>query len=232
MPDRYSIGSSAEKLEEHFGVEVPPRYIQRYNAAPSQILPVITLENPDGFSFFYWGLHPSWSKNRSISKKLINSESEQLLEKASLRKALKIRRCLVPADGFYVWKQVGKKTKVPYRIFMKNKEPFAMAGLWDEFEDEQDKVIHTFSIITVESNSMVREAGDRMPAILTKESEKIWLQTHVDTEELRSCLISFSANPLTMHPVSSRINSLENDSSDLLLPTQPSDQFGNYTLFS
>jgi putative SOS response-associated peptidase YedK len=232
MPDRYSICSSREVLEQRFKVEVTDRYIPRYNAAPTQILPVITLENPDGFSFFYWGLHPSWSKNRSISKKLINSESELLLEKASLRKAVKSRRCLVPADGFYLWKKVGKKTRIPYRIFMKQPEPFAIAGLWEEFEDEKDEMIHTFSMITVKSNALVADIDERMPAILRKEDEDHWLRGHIEIDELMSCLIVFPSEMMMHHPVSARINSPEENSSDLLRPVQPADQHGNYTLFS
>ena len=232
MPDRYSICSNREVLEQRLKVEVTDRFSPRYNAAPTHILPVITLENPGGFSFFYWGLHPSWSKNRSISKKLINSEAEQLLEKASLRKAVKQRRCLVPADGFYLWKKVGKKTRIPYRIFMKNAEPFTIAGLWEEFEDEQDEMVHTFSIITVKANTLVADIDERMPAILNPEDEQRWLQGHIEIEELMSCLQTYPADQMTLHPVSARINSPEINSSELLRPVQPADQHGNYTLFS
>ena len=91
MLERYSLTTSPEQLQERFPkVTITDRYTPRYNAAPSQLLPVITNDSPDGFSFFYWGLHPSWSKNRSISQKLINAESEQLMEKASLRKGLNL----------------------------------------------------------------------------------------------------------------------------------------------
>jgi len=232
MPDRYIINHPIPDLEHRFNVEVTDRFNPRYNAAPSQILPVITLENPTGFSFFYWGLHPSWSKNKSVSQKLINSPSELLLEKASLRKALKQRRCLVPASGYYVWKTVGKKTQIPYRVFLKTESPFCFAGLWEEFEDEQDDIIHTFSIITVASNPLFEKINSRMPAILAAEDEQRWLKGHIDTEELTACLKTYPQEQMTMHPVSSRINTIENDTSDLLFPTQPADQHGNYTLFN
>ena len=110
MCGRYTIIAKAEEIEKRFNVEVPEVYAPRYNAAPSQILPVITNQNPEGLSFFHWGLIPRWAKDKSISSKLINARAETITEKASFKNAMKHRRCLVLADGFYEWKPTGKKS--------------------------------------------------------------------------------------------------------------------------
>ena len=109
MCGRYTIIAKAEEIEKRFNVHVPESYQPRYNAAPTQILPVITNSSPDGLSFFHWGLIPKWAKDKSISSKLINARAETLTEKVSFKNALQQRRCLVLADGFYEWKRSSKK---------------------------------------------------------------------------------------------------------------------------
>src|SRR5690606_9547141 len=97
-------------------VDVPDFFQPKYNAAPTQLLPLITSASPEGISTFYWGTSPEWSKNKTLSEKIINVRAELIQEKVSLRKSLMKGRCIVPADGFYAWKQAGKKTHIPYRF--------------------------------------------------------------------------------------------------------------------
>jgi putative SOS response-associated peptidase YedK len=115
MIERYSITTSAKDIRERFSVDVPDYYKPHYNAAPTQLLPVITTGSK-GISLFYWGLPPDWAKNKSVSEKVINLKAESLREKPSLRKAMLKKRCIIPADGFYAWKKIGKKTMVPYTV--------------------------------------------------------------------------------------------------------------------
>ena len=232
MLERYSIGQPSDAIHQRFQVVVPERYQARYNAAPTQLLPVITNQHPEGFSFFYWGQVPEWSNNRAISTKLINAEVEQLMEKATLKRALNQRRCLVPADGFFAWKTISKKSKVPYRFILNDKVPFAMAGLWEEYEDDQDELVHTFRIITTPSNSVVMATNDRMPAILDPKNEKVWLDDQADEETLISLLKPFSAEDMGSYTISSQINSLKIDRPEILSPAPANDQYGNYTLFN
>jgi len=137
MIDRYSITASSAKINERFRAEVLDTYTPRYNAAPTQLLPVITHSTPHGVSTFFWGTSPEWSKNKSLSEKIINIRAETIMEKPPLKKAMMKSRCLIPADGFYAWKKVGKKTAIPYRFIIPDQELFSFAGTWEEFEDNE-----------------------------------------------------------------------------------------------
>src|SRR5262245_2760529 len=133
MIERYSITAPADRVRERFSVDVPAFYRARYNAAPTQLLPVITSTAPQGLSHFYWGTSPEWSKNKTLSEKIINLRNESLDEKPALKRAMMRTRCIVPADGFYAWKKVGKKTSIPYRFTLASQELFSFAGIWEEF---------------------------------------------------------------------------------------------------
>lgn len=231
MCGRYTLAKKAEDVKKRFKVEVPSHYKARYNAAPTQLLPVITADSPEGLSWFYWGLIPSWSKNKSISQKLINARAETVEEKASFRTALKQRRCLIPADGFYEWKPVSKKGKVPYRITLLNEELFAFAGLWEEYEDDEGDTVHTFTIITTEANSTLQGIHDRMPVILSRDAESLWLNPKATTEELRTVLQPYNRDATRFYTVSARVNTAATDEPSLIKPAPAADQFGNYTLF-
>ena len=231
MCGRYTIIAKAEEIEKRFNVEVPESYSPRYNAAPTQLLPVITNQNPDGVSFFHWGLIPSWAKDKSISSKLINARAETLTEKASFKNAVKHRRCLVLADGFYEWKKSTKKAKIPYRILLTSKELFAFAGLWEAYEDDDQNMVHTFTIITTSANTVLSKIHDRMPVILNPEHEKSWLGSEFSTEEHLSLLKPYDENKIEYYTISPRVNSVSNDNPQLIDPAPPADQFGNLTLF-
>jgi len=231
MCGRYTIVADANVLQARFEAQVSNEYRKQYNAAPTQLLPVITSEEPKGLSYFFWGLIPSWSKNKAISAKLINARAESLLQRVSFSTALKSRRCIVPADGFYEWKQVSKRGRIPYRFTLKDERIFSFAGLWDEFDDENNERIHTFTIITTAPNELVRGFHDRMPAILSTEGEKKWLDQHSDEENLLSLLKPFEANAMNAYAVSSKVNNTANNGPELLKPAPPADQFGNLSLF-
>ncbi len=231
MIDRFSIGVPASILAERFKAEEPTAHSAKYNGAPSQLFPVITSESPQGFSYFYWGMAPAWTKNKTLAERIINTQAEQIAEKAMLKKTLKKNRCLIPADGFYAWKKVGKKTFVPWRFVLPNKEVFSIAGLWEEYDDEQGDSFHTFTMITTPAEGMVLSVTERMPLILSKEAEAIWLKKESDEAELLA-LISSSKNPvMDGFTVSPQLNSIQYDKPSLILPTPAADQFGNLTLF-
>ncbi len=232
MCGRYTLVKKADEIAKRFKVDVGPSYTPRYNAAPTQLLPVITADSPEGVSWFYWGLIPSWSKNKSISQKLINARAETVEEKASFRTALQKRRCLIPADGFYEWKPVSKKGKVPYRITLLNEELFAFAGLWEEYEDDEGDIVHTFTIITTQANSTLQSIHDRMPVILTRDSEALWLDQKASPEALKEVLQPYHRDATRFYTVSAKVNHASEDEPSLIKPAPAADQFGNYTLFS
>lgn len=231
MCQRYTITASTGTLRTRFNVVVPDAFEQRYNAAPTQILPVITNQNPGGFSLFHWGLISNLAKNKSISLKLINTRAETLEEKTPFRNALRFRRCLVPADGFYEWKTLGKKTRVPYRIVLGKGEIFSFAGLWEEFEDNEGEMNHSFTIITVPAYAPVSQIHHRVPAMLTKDKEQLWLDDSLTDEEHLQLLQPVDSSKINMFTVSPKVNNLKHDSPSLIEHAPPADQFGNYTLF-
>lgn len=232
MCGRYTLVKKAEEVAKRFKVEVSTHYKPRYNAAPTQLLPVITSDAPEGLSWFYWGLIPAWSKDKAISHKLINARAETVEDKASFRTALKQRRCLIPADGFFEWKPVSKKGKIPYRITLMNEVLFSFAGLWEEYEDDEGDTVQTFTIITTQANSTLENIHDRMPVILSREAESLWLDKTTSPEKLKEVLKPYDRDQTRFYTVSSRVNQASLDEPSVIAPAPAADQFGNYTLFS
>lgn len=231
MIDRYSITASAEQISERFSVDVPEFYKAHYNASPTQLLPVITSATPEGVSLFYWGTAPEWAKNKTVSEKLINFRAEQFPEKPMLKKSLRTQRCIVPADGFYGWKKVGKKTSIPFRFVMKSQGIFSFPALWEEFEDTDGHPIQTFAVITVAADQAVNSVQERMPLILNRQTEKIWLNKDSEEEKLLGIFSLADTAGISYYPVSPRISQMDIDVPSLITPTPPADQHGNLTLF-
>jgi putative SOS response-associated peptidase YedK len=230
MIERYSLAASPEQVGAHFSVDAHGYDKPHFNAAPSQLLPVITVKS-EGLSHFYWGVAPQWARNKSIGEKIINVKREQILERPAMRKLLAKFRCAIPADGFYVWKKVGKKTSIPNRFELQNKGLFSIAGFWEEYDDENGEVFHTFSMITTPASKWVESTYDRMPAILDIDNHRKWLSPDADEAVLTAILDRSSSIVLNHYTVSPRINSPTNDDPTLIIPTPPADQFGNLTLF-
>jgi putative SOS response-associated peptidase YedK len=231
MIDRYSITALAEHIKQRFAVDVPDFYSARYNAAPTQLLPVITSQSPQGISLFYWGTSPGWSKNKLLSEKIINVRTENINDKPALKRTIMKSRCIVPADGFYAWKKIGKRTAIPYRFVLTDREIFSLAGIWEEFEDTDGNEIQTFSIITTLANDLVQAVHDRMPVILTKQQELLWLNPSSTEGELFQTLTPCSSALMSYYPVSPGIINTTKDVASLIIPTPPADQHGNLTLF-
>ncbi|MDE0558363.1 SOS response-associated peptidase [Algoriphagus sp. NF] len=231
MCGRYSLSKSKIELEERFQAEMLSDFKPRYNIAPTQLVPVITSQSPKGFSFFYWGITPEFGRNKPVSQKLINAKAESVHQKITFKSSFKQRRCIIPADGFYEWKKLGKKTSIPHRFTLREGGLFSFAGIWDEYETVDGENQHTFLILTTEPNELVSEVHDRMPVVLTQETEKKWLNNYSSEEELLEILKPFSANEMLSYPVSTLVNSVKNDSPALIRKTDPMDQHGNYTLF-
>lgn len=230
MVDRYSLTLSAAALAERFSVEVPEFYKPRYNAAPTQLLPVIT-RGSAGISWFYWGRPPHFAKSKNLAEKIINLSAETLLERPVLKKMLMQNRCIIPADGFYVWKKVGKKTAIPHRVTEVAHKPFSFAGLWEEFEDDNGSMVHTFTLLTIQANELIQPVHEKMPVIFDSVQERIWLNTASTEIELNNILKTYPPNKLGIYTVSSLINHPDKDHPSLILPAPAGDQFGNLTLF-
>ncbi len=231
MCERYGLSKNKEQLEERFQAEMLGDFKPRFNIAPSQLVPVITSESPKGFSFFYWGVTPAFGHNKPVAQKLINARAESVHENHSSRSSFQRRRCLIPADGFFEWKKLGKKTRIPYRFTLREEALFAFAGIWEEYETVSGESQHTFSILTTTANEVVAEVHDRMPLILGRDQEKKWLNPYASESDLLAVLQPVSADFMVSYTVSSLVNSIQNDSPGIIRRISPMDQFGNYTLF-
>lgn len=231
MIERYSIPATIHQLVDRFRIEDSPPYKPKYNAAPSHLLPVVTHESPQGLSYFYWGVAPQWGKNKTVAERLINIRAEAIIEKPMLKKNLMRYRCIIPADGFYAWKKVGKKTSIPWRFVPTQKNLISFPGLWEEYEDADGNAFHTFSIITTIAAKNVLAVTERMPVIFSGDEEAIWLNKKSTEVELVTLLKNNPLLELDGYTVSPGINSPDLDKATLILPAPASDQFGNLTLF-
>lgn len=221
MCGRFALYADYKVILERFDIEQASfekeEYEQSYNIAPSQqVAAVISDGNKNRLGKLQWGLIPPWAKEAKIGYKMINARSETAAEKPSYRNAFKKKRCLVVADSFYEWRKE-EKGKTPMLIKMKSDEPFAFAGLWESWKSPEGETVHSCSILTTEPNKVMESIHDRMPVILTKEAEKIWLDPNVqDIELLESLLKPFVDGELEVYQVSDEVNSPKNNYSDLI----------------
>jgi putative SOS response-associated peptidase YedK len=166
-----------------------------------------------------WGLLPSWAKDRKMAWKMINARAETIAKMPAFKKAFQKRRCLIPVDGFFEWKKVGKQ-KRPYMIAMADRQPFTLAGLWENWKDpDTGEWVRTFTIITTDANDLVGRLHDRMPVIIAPEERERWLKGPDPGELLKP----FPSERMTMWPVSPQLNNVKNDSEDLLEPIEQAD---------
>jgi putative SOS response-associated peptidase YedK len=223
MCGRYSLFIPPDDLEERFGVTFDHEYEPRYNAAPGQHLPVIRDDSRASLTLSRWGLVPSWADEASTN--LINARAETVSEKPAFRDAYQKRRCLVLADGFYEWTEIGNGNgKQPYRITRTDGKPFAMAGLWEtwtpeqtqtelsDFVDSDDSSTRseewvTFTILTCKPNDIVSEYHHRMAVVLGRDEESPWLDG-APVEDLDPT----PEDAMHAYPVSTAVNSPSNDS--------------------
>ena len=213
MCGRYTLFSIPE-LTEEYRLALPDDAEPRYNIAPSQQVLAISAPDDDQFSQFRWGLIPFWADDESDS--IINARAETVDKKPTFKKLFKTRRCLIPADGFFEWKKDGER-KQPYHLTLKDRDVFCFAGLWDTWSSPADDVIvESCTIITTSPNDLVREIHNRMPVIMPREHEEIWLDAHAEHEALKEILKPYDASLMNAHPVSTRVNSPRNDSPDIL----------------
>ena len=227
MCGRYRLSRRKQILEEHFdSVSGNEDWSPRYNIAPTQLVPVIR-QNPKEpvreLSLFRWGLIPRWAKDPTVAAKMINARSETANMKPAFSDALKFRRCLVLADGFYEWQKTGK-VKQPYCFEINDGELFAFAGIWDRWKDASGKPLDTCSILTTSPNAVTSSVHDRMPVILNRDSYDLWLDPGMkDVATVSELLRPFDARLMRCYPVSSRVNSVINDDEECSRPTAVSD---------
>lgn len=217
MCGRYTV-TKPSGFFDRFDLDNRVAFSPRFNAAPSQELPVITEEHT--LELMRWGLIPHWAKDAKIGYSMINAKAETVAEKPSYKNPLRFQRCLIPADGFYEWKQT-EKGKVPYYFRLKNGELFAFAGLYDTWKNPEGKEIKSYTIITTTPNELVGKVHDRMPVILRRDEEQEWLNPdRVEPEQVLPFLKAYPAEEMEDYTVSSFVNSVANDDPALIVPQE------------
>jgi putative SOS response-associated peptidase YedK len=214
MCGRFTLNTPAQILAEFFKLAEIPDMKPRYNIAPTQSIATVTVapeKMQRQLQFMRWGLIPSWAKDAKIGNRMINARSETVAEKPAFRSAIKHRRCLIVADGFYEWRQQGK-TKQPYYFQMADSQPFAFAGLWENWESPEGENIASCTIITTAANETVGPVHDRMPVILPDNTWEKWLDSAINnSQEVLPLLKPYDSGAMKASPVSAIVNSPTKD---------------------
>ena len=231
MCGRFTLTSPTEEIAGYFRVFVSAELQPRYNVAPTQPVACVR-QSPEGereLVELRWGLIPYWAKDASIGNRMINARAETVAEKSAYKEPFRRRRCLVVADGFYEWKRLNG-TKQPYFIFMADQKPFGFAGLWDRWNPRSgpadDRIaagsaerVESCSFVTTEPNELLEPIHDRMPAIVPPEHWETWLDPGTrDLEALREILGPYPAEAMCAYPVSTHVNSPDNDDAECIKP--------------
>ncbi|MCZ6892070.1 MAG: SOS response-associated peptidase, partial [Chloroflexi bacterium] len=221
MCGRYSLTSDLDTLQLRFGFRAGDlTYEPRYNVAPTQEVLTVTgdgSENQNHARFMRWGLIPFWAKDASIGGRMINARAETVVEKPGYREAFQERRCLILADGFYEWRREGK-LRTPMRIVLKNGDPFGFAGIWETWKNPEGELVRSCAIITTVPNALMEPIHNRMPVMLARDTEELWLDTgNKDTAELRELLIPYDPSDMEAYPVSDLVNKYQNDVPEVMV---------------
>jgi len=223
MCGRFTLTADPNDLREAFPwLNIPEAPQPRYNVSPTQPVAVVPNDGKNQLDYYVWGLIPFWSKDPSMGSRMINARAETLHEKPAFKSAVRRRRCLIPASGFYEWKaSKDQKTKIPMYIQLKSGKPFGFAGLWERWESPDGSTIFSCAIITTQPNELIEGIHDRMPVILPPEAYSFWLDSKEQpVQELSKLLIPYPATEMTAYPVSRLVNKPENDHPGLIQPVE------------
>ena len=217
MCGRFSLITPPEEIASYFNAQVAFDLEPRYNIAPGQPILAIRLSEQQHreAAMLHWGLIPHWAEDASIGYKMINARAETVAEKPSFRDAYRKRHCLIPVSGFYEWKGNGRQ-KLPYYFYRQDEEPFALAGLWEQWHNAQNnQVIESCTIITNSANSLVAPVHHRMPVVIEQPEIDQWLDTAHNSADL---LLSRDWSGFEAMAVSTYVNRAENEGPECLQP--------------
>jgi putative SOS response-associated peptidase YedK len=239
MCGRYSVSAKPAAIQARFNLDQPiaepPRAefaLPRFNVAPTQDIVIVRMSTAGERIGVWarWGLVPASAKDLSGGARMINARAETLFSKPVFKMNAQLRRCLVPADGFFEWTEVGPKTKQPYRLRLKDSTIFAMAGIWSRWRGDDGSVVDTASVITCGANGIVQPFHDRMPVILKEDDWKLWLDPNVKTQEaLEHLFVPLPEDQMAAVSVSRAVNSVKNDDPKCIEevePLKPAEQLG------
>jgi putative SOS response-associated peptidase YedK len=219
MCGRYAMTSSPQAIRALFRFDNRPDFPPRYNIAPTQPIAIVRMEQGNRtFALVRWGLVPSWVKDPRVFTPAFNARGESVLDKPAFKAAMRYRRCLIPADGFYEWRRDGSRSQ-PYYVRAKSGEPFAFAGLWESWMGPNGEEVETATIVTTHANRALTGIHERMPVVLTPDAFDLWLNSKdVDAETAAALIAPCADDLLVAHPVSPAVNRAANDSAGLIEP--------------
>jgi putative SOS response-associated peptidase YedK len=221
MCSRYFLDADGNVIAYTFAVTVDERLRKRFNIAPTQEAPIVRATK-DGagreVAMARWGLVPFWATSLAIGTKMINARSEGVEAKPAFKAAIEKRRCIVPATGFFEWQGVAGR-KQPFAVTLPDRHVFGFAGLWERWKPADGDPVESFAIMTTDANDAVAKIHDRMPVILPKDSEDIWL--HGNRDQARTLLTPY-AGPVNLRPVSRYVSNVNNEGPECLDDAGPS----------
>jgi putative SOS response-associated peptidase YedK len=229
MCGRYFLEASLDDIEALVGpLAAAPRLERRYNIAPEQPIPVVRNDamGERHLALLRWGLVPAWSKGPDNRYSMINARAETVAEKPAYRAALRYRRCLVPASGFYEWRPTGRGHKQPFVIRRADHGLMCFAGLWEHWMGADGSELESCSIIVTEANRAVAPVHDRMPVILDPRDFDTWLDRgHQHTDDLLPLLKLCDPQALQVYRVSREVNNPQQDGARLIQPEESDELF-------
>jgi putative SOS response-associated peptidase YedK len=219
MCGRFVITSPPEALRQVFGYIEQPNFPPRHNIAPTQPIPVIIIENGvRHFRLMRWGLLPAWVKDVRKFTLLINARAETVNERPAFKKAMKRRRCLIPADGYYEW-QASETRKRPHFIHRRDGGPIGLAGLAETWIGPNGEELDTVAIVTAPASADLAVLHPRVPVTIAPADFERWLDCNAwDAETAMMLLTAPEAGEFAWHEISTRVNRVANDDAQLILP--------------
>lgn len=224
MCRRYTLYSGRKEIEKHFDAESRESAVDsfhpNYNVAPGDTMPVVLMSKTreKGIAALEWGLIPRESSDDSMAAELFNASCEELEKKPEFKKPYQRKRCIIPANGFYEWKQL-ESVQIPFYIRLLNSELFGIAGLFDKWEAPGGEARYTFTIVTTPANALVQPLHTRMPAIIDPEYYEYWLDPmNSEPNELREVLQPYPTEQMATYRVTNKVNSVENEGEELIQP--------------
>jgi putative SOS response-associated peptidase YedK len=230
MCARFQFAPPEDWVEE-FGLADAPVVPPRYNIAPTQDVVAVRTDSAGRRQarMLRWGLVPSWAEDRSAGNRLINARAESVATRAAFRDAFRLRRCLVPAQGFYEWKKFGR-AREPWLVRLKGGRTFAFAGVWDRWTGVEG-ALESCALVTTAANAIVAPIHGRMPVLIDPSAYDAWLDPRATEALLRPLLGPYPAEEMEAFPVSPRVNGTAVDDAFLTHPVAPTPDPGQKRLF-
>lgn len=217
MCGRFALSTKPTEIIKFFDLDECAQFSPRYNIPPGTDIPVIR-HSPEGGRVLHllrWGLVPHWARDPHIGNRLNNARAEGVTEKPSFRDAFRRRRCLIPADGFYEWKNEGR-VKQPWYFSLRSGMPLAMGGLWESWRSPEGQILRTCAVITTGPNAIMAPVHDRMPVIIPPEHWQAWLTA--PAEDVQALMAPCPAELLQAWAVDRRVSRTMDDDAGLIEP--------------